>query len=170
MSISYWIYGETAITKFIPFKIHVSAFTHSELENVMTLLPELDNKGIQYKYLNPEWHKDYLENNDHPQYGKGLTIYPHSKEEFISIAKWLDENLSPAETDEYISGDRLLKGKSNRVWYRYELVTGEFKDNTFSVTYYGVYALLYQPNRGGDKYLALDMNPEDDPFLDLELN
>ena len=54
------------------------------------------------------------------------------------------------------------------MFYRYELNSGQYKDRIFTPEENSIAHLLYDSNRGEGKYLAADMTPADDPWLNFD--
>lgn len=170
----YWIYGKKNIEKIYPFKIHVYGIGITDYLEITDVCYLLKQNDICYKVLNPQLcNVGYLERVPmkwENQVGKMLTIYPENKEHFIKIVHLIDGVLTPRKNLK-IQGDKKLDTPSGRLFYRYELKTGEYKDYIFYVAESendgNLYTELYEPNRGRDKYLADDMTGSDDPFIDL---
>ena len=68
-----------------------------------------------------------------------------------------------------IIGDRQL-GDTGRIFYRYDHKSGATRNDIYRYVNdaeYQKYIDNYDPNRGGDKYLAEDMTEKDDPFYNF---
>lgn len=165
--IGYFLSTSSESAKFIPWKLHIYYPTQNcskeELKHFYSYVLEFieANWDCCYKVINPEL-KDSVPKD---QAGKAITIYPESKEQFIEMVQYLDkffpENLY---TDSEISGDRPV-GKSGVLFYRYDLSSGAHKDLVIELSNHEAYALYlrhYEPNRGGENYMASDMSYRDD--------
>ncbi len=158
---------------FIPYKIHVYADNESDLRFILNeTLPILIGYGINHKFIAPS---NLSKLNYSIQKGKAITIYPPNIKMLKFLLLTLDlkllalelrfKKIKQAETN--IIGDKPY-GNSGRLFYRYELDSGEYKNMIFdplNAELMSFYHKHYQPNRGGNKYLADDMTEKDDPLL-----
>lgn len=150
---------------FIPWKIHIYADNEQDLREILSeTLPILIGHGINHKFINPE---NLSKLNSTAQKGKAITIYPPNIKVFRFLLLTLDLKFKHLKQDGGdIAGDKPY-GNSGRLFYRYELDSGEYKNivfNPFNVELMSCYIKHYQPNRGGNNYLADDMTEQDDPL------
>lgn len=174
-------------TEITPWKLHIFIDYRDEDEVEVAynaLMQYLIDWELQFKVIR----KTHISRmRGHIQEGKFFTIYPSSISSMKSLAIQLDKLIFELIEDGMIqwkdcniTGDKKLDLLSGRVFYRYDLSTGEHKEkvayldkrltdeNGLSLADYNN---LYEANRGDDFYLARDMSEEDDPFFneDLEL-
>ena len=154
-----------------PWKIHLYADSFEDWLKLSNL-----TKPVLDKYPTMNWKMakfgdaDGLQlNND--QKGKAIVLYPENKKQFEQVAQELDQTYKDnnfTRDDTEIYGDRAL-GTTGRIFYRYEYKSGKDKDVLLDLnkSYNEYVDKYYDANRGGDRYLASDMSPEDDPFLHL---
>lgn len=143
-----------------PWKMHLFSVSEEDWQKISkAILPYLREKGIEHKTIGMAG----VNSLQAEQAGKAFTIYPKSKEEFEQIAIDLSyiikkNGLDTPNTN--ITGDRAL-GNTGRIYYRYEWKSGKLEGKEYQDSY-------YDSNRGEGKYLADDMTPADDPFLDFD--
>lgn len=172
MQMKYWIYGKEPITALYPWKLHVYGLGADDYLEIMDVVSCLKLNKWQYKVLNPALcNLGYTLGSN--QTGKMLTIYPRSKQEFTDIIFCIDELLTPYK-GVHIQGDKKFDSPSGRIFYRYELKDRTLKDYIFDLgddknADYELYANNYEPNRGWDNYMSIDMTSKDDPFFGLKL-
>ncbi|MCM1010145.1 MAG: LysM peptidoglycan-binding domain-containing protein [Fusobacterium sp.] len=149
------------------WKMHLfSVDTNDYQQMAEIILPYLNKHKIAHKTLSSTMSPELLATSAPEQTGKAFTIYPQSQEEMEMIAKDLDRlirqnNLTTGNS--HITGDNQL-GDSGRLFYRYEFPTGKLKDKIYKP---GEHA-PYDRNRGEGNYLASDMTPADDPWLNFD--
>ncbi len=150
------------------WKMHLySVDTYDYQQMAEVILPYLNENKIAHKTLSSTVSPELLATSSpNRQAGKAFTIYPQSPEEMAKVAKDLDNlvrkhNLTIANS--HITGDNQL-GDCGRIFYRYELSTGKLKDKIYKFEERGP----RDSNRGEGKYLASDMTPADDPFLNFD--
>ena len=121
---------------------------------------------IAHKTLSSTMSPELLARTAPEQAGKAFTIYPQSKEEMAQIAKDLDKLIREhnlTTNTSHITGDNNL-GNSGRLFYRYEFPSGNLKDKIYTPNE----RAPYDGNRGEGQYLAYDMTPADDPWLNFD--
>ena len=149
------------------WKMHLfSGDTQDYQQMAEVILPYLNQHKIAHKTLSSTISPELLAASAPQQSGKAFTIYPQSQDEMEMIAKDLDKlirehNLTTGNS--HITGDNQL-GDSGRLFYRYEFPTGKLKDKIYKA---GEHA-PYDSNRGEGRYLASDMTPADDPWLNFD--
>lgn len=151
---------------FIPWKIHIYADNESDLRLILSeTLPILIGYGINHKFLSPS---NLSKLNCTIQKGKVITIYPPNIKMFKFLLLTLDHKFNQIkQAGTNIIGDKPY-GNSGRLFYRYELDSGEYKNivfNPFNAELMSFYHEHYQSNRGDNNYLADDMTESDDPLL-----
>ena len=160
-----------------PWKMHL--FSDSEMDwRTMSevVIPYLKEQGVNWKTADEIQPVSELEGS---QKGKAFTIYPKNNEEMAKIAKDLDyiiRNNNLVRNDSNIEGDRQM-GSTGRLFYRYEWNSGQYKDEILDLSKESdsrkCYS-RYDSNRGIDpvtgesKYLADDMTPADDIWLNFD--
>ena len=155
-------------SKFIPWKMHIySDNTKDWQKMISTIEPYLADNDISWKTLSYFSYAEDFDNEHHR--GKIITIYPHSKDEFLKLAHDLNyiikKNKLQLENTS-VHGDREL-GNSGRIFYRYELSSGKYKDTVFDKydkKSMGEYNSAYLSGERTNNYLAKDMTLDDDPF------
>ena len=170
-----WCAIPSSCGKQIPWKIHVYSDNEKDWQRMYGAISGyLLENDIAWKTIgNPMAGIESL--NDGAQKGKAFTIYPHSNEEFRKVACDLNEIFKKRKlelTGTSIDGDRKL-GDSGRLFYRYEYISGKYKDtiiDTSTKTGLNRYNMIYQGNRRADNYLASDMTIADDPWYDFNPN
>ena len=152
-----------------PWKMHIYSDSEEDWQKLTsTLEPYFTDNNIHWKTLS---HFETVEdlNKDTRQKGKAITIYPHSQDEFFQLAYELNYIIKKNKLqreDTSIKGDRAL-GNSGRIFYRYELQTGKYKDTVFDKSQKeqnALYKALYKKSTANGNYLADDMTVNDDPF------
>ena len=149
------------------WKMHLYSVDELDYQQMAeVVLPYLNDHKIAHKTLSSTVSPELLAKTAPEQTGKAFTIYPQSQEEMAQIAKDLDKlirehNLTTNKS--HITGDNQL-GNSGRLFYRYEFPTGKLKDRI----YHPGERAPYDGNRGEGQYLAHDMTPADDPWLNFD--
>ncbi len=149
------------------WKMHLYSVDELDYQQMAeVVLPYLNDHKIAHKTLSSTVSPELLAKTAPEQTGKAFTIYPQSQEEMAQIAKDLDRlirehNLTTNKS--HITGDNQL-GNSGRLFYRYEFPTGKLKDRI----YHPGERAPYDGNRGEGQYLAHDMTPADDPWLNFD--
>lgn len=155
------------------WKMHMYSVDEADWRKMCdALIPYLKDHDIDWKTFNVRDNASHL--NGGYQEGKAFTIYPRNNEHMEQVAKDLDylirkNQLAKQGTD--ITGDRQL-GDSGRLFYRYEYKSGQNKNDILDLSnpedrdryHYE----LYDGNRGPGNYLASDMTPADDPWLNFD--
>lgn len=159
------------------WKMHLFSVSESDWQKMSdTVIPYLREHDIDWKTFNSATTPENFSKNLN-QAGKAFTIYPKDKEHFEQIARDLDfiiKNNDLQKQGTSINGDRAL-GDSGRIFYRYEFKTKaqmndilDLSDRSQMENYHNNY---YEANRGPSApnggYLAKDMKPSDDPFLNF---
>lgn len=182
----YQVYSSDQIpTTLYPWKIHVFGDYRddSELDFLYeVLVRSLIDSEISFKVVNRNMIQYLIGTN---QEGKFLTIYPSSKEQFKELLVSLDQSLFHLIEDNQLQwkdcevvGDKEFDCLSGRLFYRYEMNSGKFKDNLFftdktpeqgNTLPFREYLENYESNRGQGCYLAEDMTEEDDPLYGIDL-
>lgn len=164
------------------WKMHMySVDEHDWQQMAETLIPYLKEHGIEWKTFNPDYSASYLNNSK--QKGKAFTIYPRDNAHMKQIATDLDyiiRNNNLNTTNSNIIGDRAM-GSTGRLFYRYEFNSGKLQNEILDLSnpidvekYYQRDAFgrqiggYYDANRGEGRYLANDMTPADDPWLNFD--
>lgn len=164
------------------WKMHMySVDEHDWQQMAETLIPYLKEHGIEWKTFNPDYSASYLNNSK--QRGKAFTIYPRDNAHMKQIATDLDyiiRNNNLNTTNSNIIGDRAM-GSTGRLFYRYEFNSGKLQNEILDLSnpidvekYYQRDAFgrqiggYYDANRGEGRYLANDMTPADDPWLNFD--
>lgn len=164
------------------WKMHMySVDEHDWQQMAETLIPYLKEHGIEWKTFNPDYSASYLNNSK--QRGKAFTIYPRDNAHMKQIATDLDyiiRNNNLNTTNSNIIGDRAM-GSTGRLFYRYEFNSGKLQNEILDLSnptdvakYYQQDAFgrqiggYYDANRGEGRYLANDMTPADDPWLNFD--
>ena len=110
----------------VGYKIHVAAGLKDAGRVAEIAIPILQRSGVAHKIVSglegmEEFYKSEKEK------GKFITVYPRNSEEALIIASELDDALASVADDAIdIKTDRMLDGKSGRVFYRY----GRFKEGS----------------------------------------
>lgn len=154
---------------------------HDWQQMAETLIPYLKEHGIEWKTFNPDYSASYLNNSK--QRGKAFTIYPRDNAHMKQIATDLDyiiRNNNLNTTNSNIIGDRAM-GSTGRLFYRYEFNSGKLQNEILDLSnpidvekYYQRDAFgrqiggYYDANRGEGRYLANDMTPANDPWLNFD--
>lgn len=153
---------------FIPWKIHIYIDNEDDFLKISDfLIPYLINQNVNHKFVPP---KNISTLNKSNQKGKAIVIYPLSIEFARLIMLQLDTLFNAKDlsiSNSHIQGDKQY-GSSGRIFYRYELDSGKYKNVQLDLTKTEMlefYNQHYEPNRGGNNYLASDMKIKDDPFL-----
>ncbi|MCK5494738.1 MAG: hypothetical protein KAJ14_16640, partial [Candidatus Omnitrophica bacterium] len=110
------------------WKIHISALPTNAGEVLDVVLPILQKDKILHKVI--KGIKELKKYNSSIEQGKFITVYPHSDEEAVMIAKKLDNALAfkNIKAPEVLT-DKKYDGKSGLVYYRYgQLKEGDFHD------------------------------------------
>lgn len=160
------------------WKMHLFSNNEMDWQNISeAIIPYLREHDIDWKTFNIANGADTLNNTI--QEGKAFTIYPRDNAHMAQVAKDLDyiiRNNHLELNGTNITGDREM-GNSGRLFYRYEYKTGSVKDEVVDLSdHYGYqrYLALYDGNgdrikrHGQARYLADDMTPEDDPWLNFD--
>lgn len=159
------------------WKMHLFSVSESDWQKMSdTVIPYLREHDIDWKTFNSVTTPENF-SKDLYQAGKAFTIYPRDKEHFEQIARDLDfiiKNNDLQKQGTSITGDRAL-GDSGRIFYRYEFQTKAQMNDVLDLSddsLKGVYRYnYYEANRGPSApnggYLAKDMKPSDDPFLNF---
>lgn len=149
------------------WKMHLYSVDELDYQQMAeVVLPYLNKHKIAHKTLSSTMSPELLAKTAPEQTGKAFTIYPQSQEEMAQIAKDLDKLIREhnlTTNTSHITGDNQL-GNSGRLFYRYEFPTGKLKDRIYTP---GERA-PYDANRGEGQYLAYDMTPADDPWLNFD--
>lgn len=149
------------------WKMHLYSIDELDYQQMAdVVLPYLNKHKIAHKTLSSTMSPELLSKTAPEQTGKAFTIYPQSQEEMAQIAKDLDKLIREHKlttNTSHITGDNQL-GDSGRLFYRYEYPTGKLKDKIYSPRENAP----YDGNRGEGKYLADDMTPADDPWLNFD--
>ncbi len=168
-----WAQSPLKLDTICPWKMHIFADTEEDWAKLTATVGRyLNTQRVTWKTLSSKNTIEKL-NKDTKQKGKAFTVYTSSQEQFKKLAKDIDYiiRLNHLETKEsQIDGDRQLGG-TGRIFYRYEHKSGATKDATFAFANdkeLREYNDSYEPNRQGDKYLAADMTPADDPFYNFD--
>lgn len=165
---SSWAQFLSKNTECIPWKMHIFSADSADWRKMCTMIaPYLKDNNINWKTFGILAAPEELTDN---QRGKAFTIYPRSIEEMEQVAKDIDyiiraNNMTIDNSD--ISGDRKM-GSTGRLFYRYELKSGKYKDRVFdtnSYEDYKCYDKAYRPANGN--YLADDMTEDDDIWLNF---
>lgn len=160
------------------WKMHLFSNNEMDWQNISeAIIPYLREHDIDWKTFNIANGADTLNNTI--QEGKAFTIYPRDNAHMAQVAKDLDyiiRNNHLELNGTNITGDREM-GNSGRLFYRYEYKTGSVKDEVVDLSdHYGYqrYLAFYDGNgdrikrHGQARYLADDMTPEDDPWLNFD--
>ncbi len=149
------------------WKMHLFSVSELDYQQMAeVVLPYLNKNKIAHKTLSSTMSPELLCKTAPKQAGKAFTIYPQSPQEMEKIARDLDKLIKEHNlqtTNSKITGDNQL-GNSGRLFYRYELPSGSMKDNIYKPGEH----IPYEANRGDGKYLASDMTPADDPWLNFD--
>lgn len=149
------------------WKMHLFSVSELDYQQMAeVVLPYLNKNKIAHKTLSSTMSPELLCKTAPKQAGKAFTIYPQSPQEMEKIARDLDKLIKEHNlqtTNSKITGDNQL-GNSGRLFYRYELPSGSMKDNIYKPGEH----VPYEANRGDGKYLASDMTPADDPWLNFD--
>ncbi len=162
-----WAYPKEAPTQQSPWKMHIHSVSDEDWQKMADIIiPYLREHGIAFKTVDPMSGPGSLSG---AQSGKAFTIYPKDKAQFEQIARDIDyiiKNNNMQTKGSNIVGDNQL-GDSGRIFYRYELKSGKYKDEIIDLTTRegeNRYHDLYDANRGENQYLAPDMTVADDPW------
>lgn len=149
------------------WKMHLFSVSEMDYQQMAeVVLPYLNKNKIAHKTLSSTVSPELLCKTAPKQAGKAFTIYPQSPQEMEKIARDLDKLIKEHNlqtTNSKITGDNQL-GNSGRLFYRYELPSGSMKDHIYKPGEH----IPYEANRGEGKYLASDMTPADDPWLNFD--
>lgn len=171
----------------IAWKMHLYSDDLNDFQDLFEVVsPYLIKHKINHKIIGINNTIDILNSDVNGQKGKAFTIYPSSIEEMRQIAVDLDYIIRKNGLElknSKINGDNNL-GDTGRIFYRYELNSGKYKDIVFNTNgriseelaqKYGLDAnfsngnmfkiyryKLYDPNRGNNNYLPADMTVSDD--------
>ena len=155
-----------------PWKMHLYADTEEDMQKLCTLMaPYLKKNDISWKTLGVGQKIDTALNQS-SQKGKAITIYPHNNDEFARLAhdiNFIIKNNNLEIKDTEIQGDKQL-GDSGRIFYRYEYKSKQDKDVLIDINNdddYNKYNEIYEPARENNNYLAEDMTPDDDIWLNF---
>lgn len=153
------------------WKMHLYSVDELDYQQMAeVVLPYLNKHKIAHKTLSSTMSPELLAKTAPEQTGKAFTIYPQSKEEMAQVAKDLDKLIREhnlTKNNSHITGDNQL-GNSGRLFYRYEYKTGKLKDRIYTPEENNLMHAAYDSNRGEGKYLANDMTPADDPWLNFD--
>lgn len=150
-----------------PWEIQIFADTEHDFQAIAATVGHyLADNDISFDMLSDV--KSVNSNNLDPYTrGKVMTIYPASKENFNQIAQDINFiiNYNRLNTQySKIKGSRPLDN-TGRIFYRYGMKIGFFKDSTFDLSdldNFDRYNLYREPIR--DSYMASDMTSKDDPW------
>ncbi len=149
------------------WKMHLYSVDELDYQQMAeVVLPYLNKHKIAHKTLSSTISPELLAKTSPKQAGKAFTIYPQSQEDMAQIAKDLDKLIREhnlTTNTSHITGDNQL-GDSGRLFYRYEFPSGKLKDNIYAPGE----EVPYAANRGEGQYLANDMTPADDPWLNFD--
>ena len=153
------------------WKMHLYSVDELDYQQMAeVVLPYLNKHKIAHKTLSSTMSPELLAKTAPEQTGKAFTIYPQSQEEMAQIAKDLDKLIREhnlTTNTSHITGDNQL-GDSGRLFYRYEYNTGKLKDRIYTPEENSLMHAAYDSNRGEGQYLAHDMTPADDPWLNFD--
>ena len=153
------------------WKMHLFSVDELDYQQMAeVVLPYLNKHKIAHKTLSSTMSPELLSRTAPEQTGKAFTIYPQSQEEMAKIAKDLDRLIREhnlTTNSSHITGDNQL-GDSGRLFYRYEFKTGKLKDRIYTPDENNLVHAAYDGNRGEGQYLANDMTPADDPWLNFD--
>ncbi len=153
------------------WKMHLYSVDELDYQSMAeVVLPYLNKHKIAHKTLSSTMSPELLAKTAPKQTGKAFTIYPQSQEEMAQIAKDLDKLIREhnlTTNTSHITGDNQL-GDSGRLFYRYEYKTGKLKDRIYTPGENSLMHAAYDSNRGEGQYLAHDMTPADDPWLNFD--
>lgn len=153
------------------WKMHLYSVDELDYQQMAeVVLPYLNKHKIAHKTLSSTMSPELLAKTAPEQTGKAFTIYPQSQEEMAQVAKDLDRLIREhnlTKNNSHITGDNQL-GNSGRLFYRYEYKSGKLKDRIYTPEENNLMHAAYDSNRGEGKYLANDMTPADDPWLNFD--
>ena len=154
------------------WKMHLYSVDQTDYQKMAdVILPYLRDHGIEHKCLG--FRHSIEEQSSTIQAGKAFTVYPKSSAEMEQIARDLDyiiKNNNLAMSNSHITGDNNL-GDSGRLFYRYEYKSKSQMNDILDLNneqgYDNYRWNYYDSNRGENGYLASDMTPADDPWLNF---
>ena len=169
----WWSYDTGTDRHHGAWKMHLFAVNEADWQKMAdVIIPYLRERGIEWKTLSADrtFEGDL---NRGKQRGKAFTIYPRNNADMEQIARDLDyiiRNNGLQTSGSNITGDRQM-GSTGRLFYRYELDTGALKDEVLDLSNprdREIYNRHYDANRGEGNYLARDMSPSDDIWLNFD--
>ena len=153
------------------WKMHLYSVNEADWREMCdVVIPYLKQNDVEWKTFCAGYMPEELGGN---QAGKAFTVYPKNNQDMAKVARDLDALIRQHRLEtanSHIVGDNQM-GSTGRLFYRYELSSGQYKDQILDLNNpndYALYHQLYDGNRGDGNYLAFDMTEADDIWRNFD--
>lgn len=153
------------------WKMHLYSVNEADWREMCdVVIPYLKQNDVEWKTFCAGYMPEELGGN---QAGKAFTVYPKNNQDMAKVARDLDALIRQHRLEtanSHIVGDNQM-GSTGRLFYRYELSSGQYKDQILDLNNpndNALYHQLYDSNRGEGNYLAFDMTEADDIWRNFD--